>query len=131
MMAALETAGCMDFITDLPDGIDTQLGRSGDSLSVGQQQRISIARGLVRDSKILILDETDRRTGPANQNAPLRRCARRQERLVSSSPIGCRRRHADRIVFLEDGEIRDLGSHDELMARPHSAYRDFVELQHG
>ena len=133
MMAALETAGCMDFINDLPDGIDTKLGRSGDSLSVGQQQRLSIARGLVRDAKILILDEPTAALDPQTENAlvaSLRAAA--QERLViviahRLSTI----RHADRIVFLEDGEIRDIGSHDELMAKPGSAYRDFVELQSG
>ena len=132
-MAALETAGCMDFINDLPDGIDTKLGRSGDSLSVGQQQRLSIARGLVRDAKILILDEPTAALDPQTENAlvaSLRAAA--QERLViviahRLSTI----RHADRIVFLEDGEIRDIGSHDELMAKPGSAYRDFVELQSG
>ena len=133
MAAALETAGCMDFINDLTDGIDTKLGRSGDSLSVGQQQRLSIARGLVRDAKILILDEPTAALDPQTENAlvtSLRSAA--QERLViviahRLSTI----RHADRIVFLEDGEIRDLGSHDELMARPESAYRDFVEMQRG
>ena len=133
LLAALETAGCMDFINDLPDGVDTKLGRSGDSLSVGQQQRLSIARGLVRDAKILILDEPTAALDPQTENAlvaSLRAAA--QERLViviahRLSTI----RHADRIVFLEDGEIRDIGSHDELMAKPGSAYRDFVELQSG
>ena len=133
MMAALDTAVCMDFINDLPDGIDTLLGRSGDSLSVGQQQRLSIARGLVRDSKILILDEPTAALDPQTENAlvaSLRSAAERRLVIVIAHRLSTIR-HADRIVFLEDGEIRDLGSHDELMARPHSAYRDFVELQHG
>ena len=133
MMAALETAGCMDFINDLPDGIDTKLGRSGDSLSVGQQQRLSIARGLVRDAKILILDEPTAALDPQTENAlvaSLRAAAEERLVIVIAHRLSTIR-HADRIVFLEDGEIRDLGSHDELMARPGSAYRDFVELQHG
>ena len=133
MMAALETAGCMDFITDLPDGIDTQLGRSGDSLSVGQQQRLSIARGLVRDSKILILDEPTAALDPQTENAlvaSLRSAAEERLVIVIAHRLSTIR-HADRIVFLEEGEIRDLGSHEELMSRPHSAYRDFVELQSG
>lgn len=133
MMAALATAGCMDFINDLPDGIDTKLGRSGDSLSVGQQQRLSIARGLVRDAKILILDEPTAALDPQTENAlvaSLRAAAEERLVIVIAHRLSTIR-HADRIVFLEDGEIRDLGSHDELMARPGSAYRDFVELQSG
>lgn len=133
MMAALETAGCMDFINDLPDGIDTRLGRSGDSLSVGQQQRLSIARGLVRDTKILILDEPTAALDPQTENAlvaSLRSAAEERLVIVIAHRLSTIR-HADRIVFLEEGEIRDLGSHDELMARPGSAYRDFVELQSG
>lgn len=133
MMAALDTAGCMDFIDHLPDGIDTQLGRSGDSLSVGQQQRLSIARGLVRDSKILILDEPTAALDPQTENAlvaSLRSAAEERLVIVIAHRLSTIR-HADRIVFLEDGEIRDLGNHEELMAKPGSAYRDFVELQSG
>lgn len=133
MMAALATAGCMDFINDLPGGIDTKLGRSGDSLSVGQQQRLSIARGLVRDAKILILDEPTAALDPQTENAlvaSLRAAAEERLVIVIAHRLSTIR-HADRIVFLEDGEIRDLGSHDELMAKPGSAYRDFVELQSG
>ena len=133
MTAALETAGCMEFINDLPDGLDTKLGRSGDSLSVGQQQRLSIARGLVRDAKILILDEPTAALDPQTENAlvaSLRAAAEERLVIVIAHRLSTIR-HADRIVFLEDGEIRDLGSHDELMAKPGSAYRDFVELQRG
>ena len=133
MMEALATAGCMDFINDLPDGIDTALGRSGDSLSVGQQQRLSIARGLVRDAKILILDEPTAALDPQTENAlvaSLRSAAESRLVIVIAHRLSTIR-HADRIVFLEDGEILDLGSHDELMAKPGSAYRDFVELQRG
>ena len=133
MTAALETAGCMEFINDLPDGLDTKLGRSGDSLSVGQQQRLSIARGLVRDAKILILDEPTAALDPQTENAlvaSLRAAAEERLVIVIAHRLSTIR-HADRIVFLEDGEIMDLGSHDELMAKQGSAYRDFVELQRG
>ena len=133
MMAALETAGCMDFIRDLPDGIDTKLGRSGDSLSVGQQQRLSIARGLVRDAKILILDEPTAALDPQTENAlvaSLRSAAEERLVIVIAHRLSTIR-HADRIVLLEDGEIRDVGSHEELMAKAESAYRDIVELQRG
>ena len=133
VMDALETAGCMEFISELPDGIDTVLGRSGDSLSVGQQQRISIARGLIRDARILILDEPTAALDPHTENQLVQALLKaREDRLViviahRLSTI----RQADRIVFLDAGEIRGVGSHDELMADPDSPYRRFVELQSG
>lgn len=131
MTAALETAACMEFIDDLPAGIDTVLGRSGDTLSVGQQQRLSIARGLVRDTRILILDEPTAALDPQTENALVQALLRaRADRLViviahRLSTI----RRADRIVFLDGGRIADIGSHDEMMANPDGAYRRFVELQ--
>jgi ABC-type multidrug transport system fused ATPase/permease subunit len=133
MLAALETAGCMKFIDGLPDGLDTVLGRAGDTLSVGQQQRLSIARGLVRDTKILILDEPTAALDPHTENRLVRslQSAARERLVVVIAHRLSTIRHADRIVFLEDGELKDLGSHDELMANPDSAYREFVELQTG
>lgn len=131
MMEALRTAGCMEFIDKLPDGVDTVLGRSGDSLSVGQQQRLSIARGLIRDTRILILDEPTAALDPQTENALVQALLQASaDRLViviahRLSTI----RQADRIVFLEDGTITDIGDHDTLMANPESPYRRFVELQ--
>jgi ABC-type multidrug transport system fused ATPase/permease subunit len=131
MTKALETAGCMEFINKLPGGIDTVLGRGGDTLSVGQQQRLSIARGLIRDSQVLILDEPTAALDPATENqlvASLRSAAADRLVVVIAHRLSTIRK-ADRIVFLEDGEIKDIGSHDELMAKPDSPYREFVDLQ--
>ena len=131
MYAALENAGCMDFIDALPAGIDTPLGRSGNTLSVGQQQRLCIARGLIREARILILDEPTAALDPPTENALLEAILRaKRDRLViviahRLSTI----RRADRIVFLEDGEVVDDDSHDALMADSASRYRRFVELQ--
>ena len=133
MTQALTTAGCMEFIEDLPDGIDTVLGRSGDTLSVGQQQRLSIARGLVRDSSVLILDEPTAALDPRTENklvTSLRAAAADRLVVVIAHRLSTIRR-ADRIVFLENGEIRDVGDHDTLMASADSPYREFVELQAG
>ena len=133
MLTALATAGCMDFIDELPDGIDTVLGRSGDTLSVGQQQRLSIARGLVRDASVLILDEPTAALDPTTENrlvASLRSAAENRLVVVIAHRLSTIRT-ADRIVFLDGGRIRDIGSHDELMAKPESPYREFVELQGG
>ena len=128
---ALSTAGCMEFINDLPAGIDTVLGRAGDTLSVGQQQRLSIARGLVRNTRILILDEPTAALDPLTENAlvtALRTAAERRLVIVIAHRLSTIR-NADRIVFLEGGRIREVGGHDDLMAGAEGAYRAFVELQ--
>ncbi len=131
ILEALEMAGCMEFIERLPDGLDTHLGRGGDTLSVGQQQRLSIARGLVRHARVLILDEPTAALDPQTERALLASLQTvSSDRLVvviahRLSTI----RNADRIVFMEDGRIQEIGSHDELMHQATSSYRDFVQLQ--
>ena len=131
--AAAEMAGANDFIEALPDGYRTSLGRSGAKLSVGQKQRIAIARGLVSQRPILILDEPTSALDPETEIALVESLLRaRSERLViviahRLSTI----RAADRIYFLDEGRSIESGSHDELMARAGGAYRGFVELQSG
>ena len=128
---ALETAGCNEFLDKLPDGIDTVLGRSGDTLSVGQQQRLSIARGLVRDAKILILDEPTAALDPQTEQrlvGALENAAKDRLVIVIAHRLSTIR-HADQIIFLEDGRIVESGTEAELMARPDGPYRTFVELQ--
>ena len=128
---ALETAGCNEFLDKLPDGIDTVLGRSGDTLSVGQQQRLSIARGLVRDARILILDEPTAALDPQTEQrlvGALENAAKDRLVIVIASRLSTIS-HADQIIFLEDGRIVESGTEAELMARPDGPYRTFVELQ--
>ena len=128
---ALADAVCLDFIAELPDGIDTVLGQSGDTLSVGQQQRLSIARGLLRNARVLILDEPTAALDPKTEAKlveTLRASAKGRLVVVIAHRLSTIR-HADRIVFLDDGRIRDVGDHESLMAKPGGAYRTFVELQ--
>ncbi len=133
IVQALTDAGCMEFVDKMPDGLDTVLGRTGDTLSVGQQQRLSIARGLVRNSKILILDEPTAALDPETENALVRALETgAQDRIVvviahRLSTV----RQASRIVFLQDGKILDVGSHEELMRKQDGAYRRYVMLQTG
>lgn len=133
MVKALATAGAIDFVNDLPDGIDTILGRTGDTLSVGQKQRLCIARGLIRDTSVLILDEPTAALDPHTENAlvrALREAAVGRLVIVIAHRLSTIRQ-ADRIVFLEDGEVQDVGGHDELMTDTNGRYRRFVELQSG
>ena len=133
MLEALATAGAPEFVRALPDGMDTVLGRSGDTLSVGQKQRLCIARGLIRNTPILILDEPTAALDPQTENAlvqALRNASKDRLVLVIAHRLSTIRR-ADLIVFLEEGEIKDIGSHEALMADPGSRYRRFVELRGG
>lgn len=120
ILQACRSAGTMDFIDTLPDGLDTVLGRSGDTLSVGQKQRLCIARGLIRDTKILILDEPTAALDPQTENAlvrALQQAAKARLVIVIAHRLSTIRQ-ADRIIFLEDGELKDIGDHDALMADP-------------
>ncbi len=133
MLRALDLAGCMPFVDEMPDGIDTLLGRCGNTLSMGQQQRLSIARGLVRDASILILDEPTSALDPETETGLLEsldRIAEGRLLVVIAHRLSTIRR-ADRIAFLEDGVLLETGSHDELMRREHGSYRRYVELEAG
>ncbi|MEJ2130576.1 MAG: ABC transporter ATP-binding protein [Gammaproteobacteria bacterium] len=128
--AAAAMAGADEFIEVLPSGYHTSLGRSGAKLSVGQKQRIAIARGLVSRRPILILDEPTSALDPETESKLVDSLVRaRDERLViviahRLSTI----RAADRIYFLSEGRLVETGNHAELMSRG-GAYRRFVELQ--
>ena len=116
-----------------PHGIDSVIGKGGDTLSVGQKQRLSIARGLVRETPILVLDEPTAALDPKTENAlveALRNTAQGRLVVVIAHRLSTIR-EADRIIFLEEGQVRDVGNHASLMAQPTSAYRKFVELQNG
>lgn len=131
MLEACRIAGAMEFIEDLPDGLDTLIGRSGDTLSVGQQQRLSIARGLVRNTPVIVLDEPTAALDPQTENAlmqSLRETAKGRLVIVIAHRLSTIRK-ADRIVFLEKGRVVDIGDHESLMADPEGRYRRFVDLQ--
>ena len=124
-------AGAHDFISILPQGYETRLGTSMSKLSVGQKQRIAIARGLRRDSRILILDEPMSALDPETEEylvQSLREAARNRLVIVIAHRLSTIA-GADKIVFLEEGQLCEAGSHDELMTVPDGHYRRFVELQ--
>jgi ABC-type multidrug transport system fused ATPase/permease subunit len=128
---AAKIAGADEFIVRLPAGYRTRLGRAGGTLSVGQKQRLAIARALVREAPILVLDEPTSALDPETEQrlvAALREASRERLVLVIAHRLSTVRA-ADQILFLEDGRIIERGTHAELASRPGGAYRRFVELQ--
>ena len=128
---AARTAGAHDFIVELPQGYDTALGTVVSKLSVGQKQRISIARGLVQDPGILILDEPTSALDPETESylvKSLHEAAKDKLVIVVARRLSTIA-HADRIVFLDEGRVIEQGAPAELMALPNGRYREFAALQ--
>ena len=128
-----QIVGAHDFIMALPQGYDTNLGTVTSKLSVGQKQRISIARGLLKRSRILILDEPTSALDPETEAyliEALHEAAREKLVIIIAHRLSTIT-HADRIYFLENGEILESGSHDELVSKPDGRYRRYVALQAG
>ena len=126
-------AGAYDFIMGLPEGFETELGTVNSKLSVGQKQRIAIARGLLRDARILVLDEPTSALDPETEAYlvdALHEAAKDKLVIIIAHRLSTIA-NADRIYFLQEGEIKEVGSHDELMAIPDGHYRGYVTLQAG
>jgi ABC-type multidrug transport system fused ATPase/permease subunit len=118
LVAASRAANCHDFITKLPHGYDSHVGERGVKLSVGEKQRVSIARALLKNAPILVLDEAtasvDTTTEKLIQEALERLMANRTSFVIAHrlSTI----RQADQILVIRRGEIVERGTHDELLA---------------
>ena len=131
IIRAAKLASAHEFISKLPDGYDTIIGASGKGLSGGEKQRISIARAILADPKILILDEAtasvDTETEKAIQNS-LKYLVKGRTVLSIAHRLSTLR-DADRLIVIEKGEIVEEGTHDELLKIEDGIFRRLYELQ--
>ncbi len=132
IIEAARAANAHDFIMQLPYGYDTVLGERGGSLSIGQRQRIAIARAILQDAPILILDEPtsalDSRTEHEVMNA-LDRLMEGRTTFIIAHRLSTARR-ADQILVIGEGHLKESGTHAELMALG-GCYAELVRLQNG
>ena len=127
VIEAAKKARCYDFIMALPEGFETVVGEGGASLSGGEQQRISIARCILKDAPIVILDEATASVDADNESyiqQAISELCKGKTLLVIAHRLNTIR-HADRILVIADGGIAQQGSHEELMQRG-GIYKHFV-----
>lgn len=135
-----KTACCLDFIENLEEGFDSEIGERGLGLSGGQKQRLSIARALLRDSSLLILDDSTSALDMETEQELLTNLNNR-EKVCTTFIIAHRIsavKNADIIIYMEDGEIKEKGNHEELLGEKGAYYdiyceqfKDFETIERG
>ncbi|MFD1414230.1 ABC transporter ATP-binding protein [Oceanobacillus jeddahense] len=128
---ALELAYFSNDILQLPEGLDTQVGESGITLSGGQKQRVALARAFIKDPEVLILDDSLSAVDGKTEAAIIAHL--KEERKNKTTFIAAHRlsavTHADHIIVLEDGEIAEEGTHDQLMEEKGWYYKQYIQQQ--
>lgn len=123
-------ACCHDFIMDLPDGYETVIGDGGSTLSGGEKQRISIARAMLKDSPIVILDEATASVDPENEHAIQRAISAlvHGKTIIIIAHRLATIRNADQILVVDEGRITQRGTHDELICQE-GVYKRFLSIR--
>lgn len=130
MIAAAKKARCHDFIMQLPSGYDTVVGEGGGTLSGGEKQRISIARAIMKNAPIIILDEATVSIDPENEHLIQHAISEltRGKTVITIAHRLATVKNADCILVVDDGRIAEAGTHDELI-RQNGIYRRFTEIR--
>lgn len=130
MIAAAKKARCHDFIMQLPSGYDTVVGEGGGTLSGGEKQRISIARAIMKNAPIIILDEATASIDPENEHLIQHAISEltRGKTVITIAHRLATVKNADCILVVDDGRIAEAGTHDELI-RQTGIYRRFTEIR--
>ena len=132
VIAAAKLANAHDFISDFPQGYDTDVGTGGTAMSGGQKQRIAIARALIKKPSVLLLDEATSALDATSERVVQESIDALQSRKEQTTIIIAHRlstiRNADKICLISQGQIAEMGTHDELIAK-NGLYADLVRLQ--
>ena len=130
MIAAAKKARCHDFIMALPQGYDTVVGEGGGTLSGGEKQRISIARAILKDAPVIILDEATASIDPENEHLIQQAISEltRGKTIITIAHRLATVQSADQILVVDDGRIAERGTHDELI-RQSGLYSRFTAIR--
>ena len=130
MIAAAKEARCHDFIMALPDGYDTVIGEGGSSLSGGEKQRISIARAMLKDAPIVILDEATASIDPENEHLIQEAISAltHGKTIITIAHRLATIENADQILVIDGGTVVQKGTHKELLAQ-RGTYQEFIKIR--
>ena len=128
VIRAAKKARCHEFIMSLPQGYDTVIGEGGDSLSGGEKQRLSIARAIMKDAPIIILDEATANVDPENEKELIEAIYEltKEKTILMIAHRLKTVRHADCIFVIDKGQIIQKGTHEELI-KEEGLYKKFIE----
>ncbi len=130
VISACKKARCHDFIMALPNGYDTVIGEGGGTLSGGEKQRVSIARAILKDAPIVLLDEATASVDPDNEayiQQAITEMVKGKTLVVIAHKLTSITR-ADQILVIDNGEIAEKGTHSELVGK-NGAYADLWKKQ--